>query len=176
MNILLHICCGPCLIHPFKVLKDLDFNITGFYYNPNIHPAEEYLSRLNALRTVSREFGLPVAIPEYDETEYLREICGCEKEPGRCELCWSLRLFTTAREAKNKGFDAFSTTLLVSPYQNHLRLKQLGHQIGREAGVDFIYQDFRPGFRDGQAEARRMGIYRQKYCGCKHSIRPKNII
>ncbi|MCX5694049.1 MAG: epoxyqueuosine reductase QueH [Candidatus Omnitrophica bacterium] len=174
MDILLHICCGPCLIYPFNRLKDQGFAISGFYYNPNIYPPVEYERRLEGVKVLSQEFLLEVEYPEYRELEFLQAVCPQENLPvsERCVICWSLRLRKTAKHAKQKGFSAFSTTLLVSPYQNHELLKQAGEQISREIGIDFYYEDFRSGFKQAQVEARNRGIYRQKYCGCQYSMQP----
>jgi predicted adenine nucleotide alpha hydrolase (AANH) superfamily ATPase len=169
MDILLHICCGPCLIYPFRRLKDQGFKISGYYYNPNLYPVSEYHRRAEALKVLSREFSLEVDYPEHKEPDFFQAIKHQESFPKRCVICWSLRLRQTARQAKQRGFSAFSTTLLVSPYQDHELLKQLGHQIAQETGIDFYYEDFRCGFRDAQVEAKRRGIYRQKYCGCSYS-------
>ncbi len=173
MDILLHICCGPCLIYPFNRLKDQGFKISGFYYNPNLYPVSEYRRRIEALKVLSQEFSLVVEYPEHQESDFFQAINTSELLTQRCASCWSLRLRKTAWQAKKNGFAAFSTTLLVSPYQNHELLKQLGHQIGQETGVDFYYEDFRPGFKQAQIEAKHKGIYRQKYCGCKYSMGPR---
>ena len=169
MDILLHICCGPCLIYPFSRLKDQGFKIRGFYYNPNIYPVSEYYRRVEALKVLSQEFSLVVDYPEHKESDFFQSINTPELLLQRCVSCWSLRLRKTAGQAKKNGFAAFSTTLLVSPYQNHGLLKQLGEQIGQENGIDFYYEDFRPGFKQAQIEAKHKGIYRQKYCGCRYS-------
>ena len=169
MDILLHICCGPCLIYPFSRLKDQGFKISGFYYNPNIYPVSEYYRRVEGLKVLSREFFLPVEYPAYQECDFLEAINTSQPKSQRCVNCWSLRLQKTASQAKQNGFRAFSTTLLVSPYQDHGLLKQLGTQIGRKTGIDFYYEDFRPGFKQAQLEAKQKGIYRQKYCGCRYS-------
>ena len=170
MDILLHVCCGPCLIFPFSRLKEQGFKISGFYYNPNIYPLNEYYQRVEALKVLSQEFSFDVEYPEHKESDFFQAVNTPELASQRCVNCWSLRLRKTANSAKKKGFKAFSTTLLVSPYQNHELLKQLGNQIGRQAGIDFYYEDFRPGFKQAQIEAKRKGIYRQKYCGCKYSM------
>jgi len=169
MNILLHICCGPCLIYPFGSLKNQGFKINGFYYNPNIHPENEYRLRVEGVEALSREFSLPVEYPEYRKSDFFQAINNQKDCPQRCLACWSLRLGKTANFAKQGGFDAFSTTLLVSPYQDHEALKRLGLQISRDTGIDFYYEDFRVGFKQAQIEARKRGIYRQKYCGCVYS-------
>ncbi|MDD5130918.1 MAG: epoxyqueuosine reductase QueH [Candidatus Omnitrophica bacterium] len=175
MDILLHICCGPCLIYPFGRLKDSGCKISGFYYNPNIYPAAEYQRRLEGVKALSREFLLDVEYPEYNHHDFFQAINPQEAlfVPQRCEICWSLRLRKTAQRAKQRGFSAFSTTLLVSPYQDHGLLKQIGAQISRQIGIDFYYDDFRPGFKQAQIEAKNRGIYRQKYCGCEYSMRPE---
>ncbi|MFH1191512.1 MAG: epoxyqueuosine reductase QueH [Candidatus Omnitrophota bacterium] len=169
MDILLHICCGPCLIYPFRRLKDQGFNVRGFYFNPNICPVSEYYRRLEALKVLSQEFSLAVEYPEHKESDFFQAVNAPGALSQRCAICWSLRLQKTALWAKKNGFKVFSTTLLVSPYQNHGLLKQLGHQIGQEIGIDFYYEDFRLGFKQAQLEAKNKGIYRQKYCGCSYS-------
>lgn len=169
MDLLLHICCGPCLIYPWRRLKDQGFKIHGFYYNPNISPVSEYYRRVEALGVLSQEFLLAVEYPEHKESDFIQAVNAPGALSQRCVICWSLRLQKTALQAKRYGFTAFSTTLLVSPYQNHELLKQLGHRIGQETGIDFYYEDFRPGFKQAQLEAKNKGIYRQKYCGCSYS-------
>ncbi len=180
MNILLHICCAPCLIYPFRRLKDQGFDLRGLYYNPNLYPESEYSKRQMALKVLSEEFLLEVDYFEYRDSDY-RQAIGIWLEKGmtaqqRCLACWSLRLSQTAQQAKQNGFGAFSTTLLVSPYQNHERVKQLGYQIGRQTGINFYYEDFRVGFKAAQLEAKQRGIYRQKYCGCQYSLSEKEAV
>lgn len=172
MDILLHICCAPCLIYPFKRLSDRGFKISGFYYNPNIYPSEEYLRRKEALEFLNKDLQFNIEYSKYQQSDFFPAVSSEVNAAERCLGCWSLRLRRTASQAKKKGFKAFSTTLLVSPYQNHELLKKLGDQIGRKTGVDFYYEDFRPGFKQAQLEAKSRGIYRQKYCGCSYSIRP----
>jgi len=168
----LHICCGPCLIYPFGKLKEKGFNIRGYYYNPNLYPQDEYLRRVEALQLLCREFSLEVAYPGHNPEDFSRTVKSLEDPLAkqRCVLCWSLRLRKTAQAAREAGVKTFSTTLLVSPYQDHDALRRLGTQIARETGVDFYYEDFRPGFKWAQQEAKDKGIYRQKYCGCEYSM------
>ena len=144
MDILLHICCGPCLIYPLSRLKNQGFKISGFYYNPNIYPISEYYRRVEALKVLSQEFSLHVEYPEHEESDFFQAVDTQENLPQRCVICWRLRLRKTAQKAKEGGFSVFSTTLLVSPYQDHQLLKELGRQIGQEAGIDFYYEDFGP--------------------------------
>jgi len=163
MDILLHICCAPCLIYPFKRLKDKGFKISGFYYNPNLYPEVEYSRRKEALVYLSRDLELAVSYPQYQQSDFFQK---------DCIICWKLRLKETAEYAKENGFKTFSTTLLVSPYQDHELIKQLGSKIAKETGIDFYYEDFRVGFKEAQVQAKTKGIYRQKYCGCKYSMKP----
>jgi hypothetical protein len=169
MKILLHTCCAPCLIYPLERLKSQGFEVEGFYYNPNIHPLGEYNKRRQAVEVLSGQLQLKVEFPEYKPADFFQAINNQEGAGARCAICWSLRLQKTAQKAREKGFDGFTSTLLVSPYQNQEVLKQLGRQAALAAGVEFYYEDFRPGFKKAQAEARNKGIYCQKYCGCIYS-------
>ncbi|MCM8779572.1 MAG: epoxyqueuosine reductase QueH [Candidatus Omnitrophica bacterium] len=164
-KLLLHTCCAPCLIYPLERLKAKGFSVTGFFYNPNIHPFSEYKNRKQALESLNED----VVYPEYLPQEFFREINGKEVNPGRCFLCWQLRLKKTAKEARQKGFQGFSTTLLVSPYQDQEALKDIGNKAAKDEGVEFYYEDFRPGFRQAHNKAKEQGIYCQKYCGCIYS-------
>jgi len=170
MKILLHICCAPCSIHPFKeLLKGGDHQITGFYFNPNIHPYQEYVNRRSALEEYSRAAGLPVVFPGYEPHVFFRKVAYHEQAPMRCRSCWQMRLEAAAQYAARNGFDAFTTTLLISPYQDHLVVKEIGEGLASRSGVPFYYRDFRTGFRESQDEARRHNLYRQNYCGCIYS-------
>lgn len=170
MKLLLHICCGPCALYPVKELLRGRFDkITGFFYNPNIHPPSEYKRRKDALSEAFSKIGFEVISPDYRMEDYFRAVFSKEDSPGRCSLCWELRLSETAGFAKDNGFDAFTTTLLISPYQDHEKIKKIGEEIASKSGVQFYYQDFRPGFKDGQEQAKEENLYRQKYCGCVFS-------
>jgi len=174
MSILLHICCAPCLIYPLERLKAKGVKIKGFYYNPNIYPPEEYLKRSQAVREFSQGGDLEVFYPQYRPQEFSRAIGAKQAAGERCLICWKLRLSRAAKQAQLEGFSSFSTTLLVSPYQDHESIKRLGIDIGKTAGVDFYYEDFRPGFGAAQKLAKALGIYRQKYCGCAYSDKTKS--
>lgn len=170
MRLLLHICCGPCALYPIKRLIGNRFEeIIGFYYNPNIHPPSEYKKRKEALAKTEKGLGLSVIYPQYKMEEYFKKIASKEDSPERCRLCWELRLSETAAFAKKNGFTAFTTTLLISPHQDHDLVKEIGKTLGREKGVEFYYEDFRKGFRESQEEAKAQDLYRQKYCGCVFS-------
>jgi predicted adenine nucleotide alpha hydrolase (AANH) superfamily ATPase len=169
MKVLLHVCCAPCLLYTRAQLERKGHEVQGFFYNPNIHPFAEYNNRTRALEQLAGASALEVLYPEYRVQEFFHAINGREIAPERCCLCWQLRLKATAREAKARAMDAFTTTLLVSPYQDHEQLRALGEEAAKESGVEFYYEDFRPGFRTAHDEAKAKGIYCQKYCGCSYS-------
>lgn len=168
MRVLLHTCCAPCLIYPFRQLKDKGFDVRSLFYNPNIHPLIEYKNRKQAVEVYAQKEGITVSFPEYSPAEFFHAV-NLKEQNGRCLICWELRLRKTAELAKKDGFDYFSTTLLVSPYQDQQVLKSIGEKVFQESGVKFFYEDFRPGFRLAHDEARAQGIYCQKYCGCIYS-------
>ena len=168
MKILLHICCGPCSIYPISQLQKSNCDITGYLYNPNIHPykefkrrlltAEQYLNDLKINAIIDRNYGL---------IKFLREVVSNEKV--RCEYCYKDRLEQTAITAKNNRFDSFSTTLLYSKYQNHLKIKEFGEKLASEYSLHFHYDDFRLGWQQGIDRSKELEMYRQPYCGCIYS-------
>lgn len=169
MNILLHICCGPCAIMPIRRLLDEGHKVTGFFYNPNIHPLAEYLRRREGAATVAERYGIPMLWalePEdYNTVQWLHMIHG--REDSRCALCWGQRLERTCREAAG-GFEAFSSSLLYSRYQQHDFIRARGEALAEAAGggVTFYYRDFRTDWQEGIDVSKEWGIYRQQYCGC----------
>ena len=173
MKLLLHTCCAPCVIYPLKVLREKNFEVEAFFYNPNIYPCAEYNARRQAVEQYAQEVTVLLNAPEYAPQEFLRAIEHDLEKPQRCFACWKMRLVKTALEARKRGAGYFSSTLLVSPYQNQEALKELGEQAAAEAGVKFYYEDFRPGFRKTHEEAKAKGIYCQKYCGCLYSMKPR---
>lgn len=159
MKILVHTCCAPCLTYTGEWLIENDFNPASYYYNPNIYPEKEYVLRYFTLKNYAQAQKIPL-IFEFDKKKL---------EAGNCSNCYEARLRKTAEYAKNKQFNFFTTTLLVSPYQNHELLKETGRRIGDESGVEFFYYDFREGYGRSRELSRQLGLYRQKYCGCEVS-------
>lgn len=172
-KVLLHTCCAPCLIYPLERLREKGDKVAGLFYNPNIHPCSEYNNRRQAVEDLSKTANIEVIYPEYKPEEFFQAVNLKESALQRCSICWSLRLEKTAKLAKEKGFDSFSTTLLVSPYQNQELLKKIGDDISGKEGVSFYYEDFRPGFKKAHDAAKKKGIYCQKYCGCIYSMKPR---
>ncbi|MCK5305512.1 MAG: epoxyqueuosine reductase QueH [Candidatus Omnitrophica bacterium] len=174
MKLLLHTCCAPCLIYPKKVLEERDFEVVSFFYNPNIHPYTEYKKRLDSLKEYAQISKVKLyTTPDYDIESFFGAVGGKIEEPDRCIACWRLRLGKSAKKARELGIDVFTTTLLVSPYQNKKLIKKAGEQAAEEEGVKFYYQDFSDGFREAYNEARNSGLYLQKYCGCLFSERAR---
>ena len=169
MKLLLHTCCAPCLIYPLQRLRKQKLEVTGFFYNPNIHPLFEYQERRKAVVKFSSKENIEIIYPEYIPSEFLYAVNLNKDKPERCSICWSLRLKKTAKAAREEEFTHFSTTLLVSPYQDQEILRKIGNDIAQEEQIDFYYEDFRPGFKEAHDLAKKLGIYCQKYCGCIYS-------
>ncbi len=165
MKTLLHACCAPCSIACVKTLRNEGIEPTLYWYNPNIHPFTEYRSRKDTLVAYAKDNGLDCVLQdEYGLRPFLDTVM--PKLENRCAGCYELRLSSVARYAAEQGYAQFSTTLLISPYQNHDLLREVGEEMAKKYGVSFLYQDFRPYFREGQQEARDSQLYMQKYCGC----------
>jgi predicted adenine nucleotide alpha hydrolase (AANH) superfamily ATPase len=192
MKLLLHACCAPCSVACIESLAEEGERPVLFWYNPNIHPWTEYRNRRDCLQSFAGERGLDLETEdEYGLRAFIREYPftgrktggedsaypgradpGCadpgriDPALGRCAFCYRLRLERTAQKAGREGFDAFSTTLLISPYQNHELIRAIGEELAGSYGVVFLYRDFRPRFREGRGKAGELGLYLQKYCGC----------
>lgn len=163
MQILVHVCCAPCFTYPHKRLLEEGHDAVGLFYNPNIHPYTEYRNRLEALEKYAETKAAKVIYKNYDLENYLR---GAVAADERCKFCYNYRLAEAARTARLLGFDAFTTTLLISPYQKHEMLAKVGEKTGKEYGIKFYYEDFREGYKESRELARALGLYMQKYCGC----------
>lgn len=166
MKLLLHTCCAPCSVYCIDSLREENIDPTVYWYNPNIHPYTEYKARRDTLKEYTKSIDVKAI---FEEDYGLREFCKntINNLQSRCvDYCYKVRLEQTAKYAKENGYSAISTTLLISPYQNHEALKTLGEKIAKEYGLEFVYRDFRIGFREGQNKARGLGLYMQKYCGC----------
>lgn len=167
MKLLLHICCSNCAVYPILRLRKLGVDFTGLWYNPNIHPFQEYILRLNSLKRLEDIMRFSVLYNElYDLSLFLKGAVENHESPERCSYCYRLRLEETARTAKDKGFDAFSTTLFVSPYQLFDLIVERGKELAEKYNIEFFIEDFRKGYREGMKISREMGLYRQRYCGC----------
>jgi predicted adenine nucleotide alpha hydrolase (AANH) superfamily ATPase len=161
---------------PVQRLRDLGYMPTLYYLNPNIHPLTEYLRRRDALLEIATRLDVPVLLPDQDDpslahpAQWLGAVAalgpGMRDLGQRCPLCYAIRLDATALAAANLGFARFTTTLLYSKYQSHEAILAAGEDGARRAGLEFVGEDFRPGWDEGQRLAREWGVYRQPYCGC----------
>jgi predicted adenine nucleotide alpha hydrolase (AANH) superfamily ATPase len=168
LKILLHICCAPCAIYPLKSLQKQDLDVMGYFYRYNIHPYTECLKRQEALEFYANKTDLRVIYQEgYDLEGFIQNVV--YRESDRCTYCYHERLRSTALVAKRGKFDYFTSTLLYSKFQKHDTIKSMGESIGNSVGVKFYYQDFRNGWKNGIEESKRIGLYRQQYCGCIYS-------
>ena len=185
----MHVCCGPCAAAPllYNLCNGVaplppeigwqGYEITGLFYNPNIHPESEQKKRREGAEQAFGIAGRPLMIRsgymqgEWESFDKANEIYGNdEKKRLRCEMCYRTRLAYTASLAKASGFDAFSTSLLISPYQDHEKIKTISIEQSIIHKISFLYIDWRPYFRESQKVAREAGLYRQKYCGCIFSM------
>lgn len=168
-KLLIHVCCAPCLIAPYEQLKAEDqFDIWGFWYNPNIHPWQENQKRLQALREYAQKHSIKLIIKdEYPLKEFLQKIAFREEQ--RCRICYYSRLRYAAIVAAKGGFDYFTTTLLYSKFQNHQLIIDMGQTCAKEQNIKFYYRDFRELWKTGIARSKEEDMYRQQYCGCIYS-------
>jgi len=144
------------------------YEVTAFFYNPNIHPFTEHQHRLEAMHTLAAKSQFPLNIPgTYEMPEYFRAVVG--NEADRCRYCFTLRLSKTAAYARQVGFSGFTTTLLISRHQDHELIKDTGNRIAAETGVPFIYNDLRKRFSDSRVMTKPLHLYVQRYCGCVYS-------
>jgi predicted adenine nucleotide alpha hydrolase (AANH) superfamily ATPase len=171
MRVLVHVCCGPCSPHVLRRLRDEGHQVSTLFYNPNIHPYTEYQARMEAAEKYCAGEGVEFILrDEYDVFRFTAEALEwMARGKDRCEYCYGLRLDGAAREAAERGFDAFTSTLLASPYQKHELARQLGDVAADEHGVEFRYMDFRDGWKESRKATFDCGLYRQKYCGCIYS-------
>lgn len=166
MKLLMHTCCAPCSVYCIDSLRNEGIEPVIYWYNPNIHPFMEYKTRRNTLQEYSKMINVEAVFnDEYGLDEFCKNVI--EDLNNRCSnYCYKVRLEQTVKYAKENGFEAFTTTLLVSPYQKHEEIINICEQLSREYNIHFLYRDFRIGFREGQEKARELGLYMQKYCGC----------
>ena len=164
----MHICCSNCCLYPLKTLFSKGIEVRGLWNNPNIHPYTEYQLRIDALQDLQRNWGLDIEyIDRYGLNDFLHAVV--HNEENRCALCYAMRLEDTAKTAKNMRLDGFTTSLLVSPYQKFDMIVLTGREMEKKYSIPFYFEDFRPGWQEGVTLSKKLGLYRQKYCGCIYS-------
>ncbi len=165
MKLLLHICCGPCASGALPWWKRNSGEVVGFFFNPNVHPLLEYRRRLTGAIDVCDHLAVSLVVDEaYDPAAWFATVLAAGA--SRCQACIALRLDRAAREAVTQGCDAFSTSLSISPWQDHAAIAAEGGRAGAAHDVEFIYQDLRSEYQEARRASREWGVYRQKYCGC----------
>lgn len=168
--VLLHICCAPCATYPVQRLRELGYVLTGYWFNPNVHPWLEHEARRKSLIHYAAKVGLPVQWePGYHILGFLRQVAGAEERPHRCLVCYAMRLSRAAAAARRLGIPCFTTTLLVSPYQDQDLIREAGERAAREQDVEFYFENFRRGWSERSRLTRHFDLYRQQYCGCVFS-------
>lgn len=181
-RILLHICCAPCSTYVVNRLREQAFDVTGCWYNPNIHPFSEHERRRETLAGYAARIDLPVLweagavnlaatanSTTYEVVEFMRRINGQEQFRQRCQACYQMRLERTAQVAVREGFDLVTTTLLISPYQDQKAIKSIGEQVAATYHIAFYFENFRRGWVERGRLTREYGLYSQRYCGCLYS-------
>ena len=165
MKLLLHICCAPCSASAVKMLGE-EFDVSFYWYNPNIYDEEEYEKR----RSSAERYATELNVSFFEEKDFFYDYDGWKSESfEQCENCYKLRMDKAASFAKNNGFDFFSTSLLSSPYQKHDLIKEIAAESSEKYRAAFLYKDFRTAFYEGKNSLRQSGYYIQKYCGCEKS-------
>ncbi len=170
-KLLLHTCCGPC---SGKIIEQLQsqYDISGYFYNPNIEPTEEYLKRLEAAVLLYNHYGIMLIKGIYNNKFWHDKIAGLEflaEGDRRCWRCFRVRLTKTAERAKRDGINYFATTLTASPHKNAKVINKLGHKIANIYGINFIETSVRLEDRNKPSVARKLKLYHQKFCGCNYS-------
>jgi len=166
-KVLIHSCCAHCAAYTVNYWRQQGYETSALWYNPNIHPYTEHQHRLEAMQSLAQEIKLPLMIEGYDIINYFRQVVGHEAE--RCQYCFRLRLSKTAETAQRTGFDAFTTTLLISPHQKHELIREVGNEAAREKGIAFLYADLRKRYSESRRMTKPLELYRQQYCGCVYS-------
>jgi predicted adenine nucleotide alpha hydrolase (AANH) superfamily ATPase len=172
--ILVHACCASCASYVLEHLAK-SYDVTAYFYNPNIHPPEEHALRLAEMRRVCAGLGMTLIEGEYRELRWWKEITphrGLPEKSERCWVCYRIRLEETARKAAELGIPLFTTTLSVSPHKVYSEIVRIGEECARRFGVRFLAEDFkkRDGFKISVTRSRELGLTRQDYCGCLMSL------
>jgi epoxyqueuosine reductase len=167
-SLAIHACCAHCTAYTVEHWRTQGYEVSVIWYNPNIHPYNEHLSRLEAVKALAQNLSFPLVIIEgYDFQEYFRRVAGHEN--ARCGECLRLRLNRVAATARELGFNGFTTTALISPHMKHELIKQVGEEAEAANRVPFLYADLRKRYSDSRHITKSMELYRQQYCGCLYS-------
>jgi predicted adenine nucleotide alpha hydrolase (AANH) superfamily ATPase len=172
-KMLVHLCCAPDALYVLSLLKE-EYEVCGYFYNPNIHPRQEYDLRLDETRKVARALDIKLYEELYDDERWLAITQKFKEEPEkgrRCDVCYAMRLEKTAQKASELGFDIFTTVMSLSPWKKAESLNRMGRMFASRHGIRFLEADFKKkdGFRKSIELSKDHGLYRQNYCGCVYS-------
>lgn len=175
-QILLHACCAICSAYPIKLLKEEGYKVVVYFFNPNIYPEAEYFNRLEAQEKLCRSLNCKLIIEDYEPKMFEIVSFGLEDEPEkgkRCKKCFELRLFQTAKKAKELGIEGISTSIVISPHKDFELISNIGKTIAKKYDINYLDIDFKKkdGFLKSNKMAKELGLYRQNYCGCVYSER-----
>lgn len=175
-KILLHACCGICSAYPILQLREMGYEPTVYFYNPNIYPDSEYQKRLEMEKILCAYHKCELIEGDYNQERYFEAVKGLENVPERgrrCDVCFELRLDKTAQKAKELGFLIFTTSIVISPHKNFSKLTEIGQKIAQKYDLEYLVVDFKKkdGFLKTNKISRELNLYRQNYCGCKFSLR-----
>lgn len=175
-KMLVHICCAPDALYVMDLLRQ-EYDVTGFFYNPNIHPEKEYTLRLEEARRVAQILDFELIEAEYDKENWLSITDKFKDEPEkglRCDVCYAIRLDRAAQQASDLGFDIFATVMSLSPLKKAAALNKMGRMFANRYSIDFLDADFKKkdGFKKSVELSKQHQLYRQNYCGCVYSMRP----
>ena len=177
-TLLLHVCCATCAAYVLKLLQP-DYDVTAYYYNPNIYPEEEYQARFKETKKFCNENNIPFVEEPPDQEHWFELVKGHEEDPergDRCTICYRMRLQKTVQYAKAHGFGGWGTDLSISPHKDAKRLNQIGYELADKFDLKYLEADFKKqdGFKKAMAISRECGFYRQNYCGCIYSQKTRN--
>ncbi|MBT6691641.1 epoxyqueuosine reductase QueH [Candidatus Parcubacteria bacterium] len=177
-KLLLHTCCGPCAIYVIEELLK-QYQVTVYFYNPNIHPRKEYLARKVEVKKYLEKIDVEFIEGDYNTKDWFEQIKGLEHEPEkgrRCDVCFNLRLGEVVRRAKDNGFAAWATTLSISPHKDYKKISEIGQALSKKHDIEFVDRDWKKqeGYKISCNMSKVEGFYRQDYCGCVYSKRDRD--
>lgn len=175
---LVHLCCAPDALYVLNLLRE-DYDVYGYFYNPNIHPRQEYDLRLNETRKVAQTLEIKLYEEIYDDERWLAITQKFKEEPEkgrRCDVCYAVRLERTARKASQLGLEIFTTVMSLSPWKKAESLNRMGRMFASRYGIKFLEADFKKkdGFKKSIELSKEHGLYRQNYCGCVYSKKSRD--
>jgi predicted adenine nucleotide alpha hydrolase (AANH) superfamily ATPase len=179
-KMLVHICCAPDALYVMHLLGQ-DYDVSGFFYNPNIYPREEYDKRFKETQKVANTLGFEIIEGPYEDSRWYKITAKFANEPEkgrRCDVCYALRLERTAKKAAELGFDIFATVMSLSPWKKAGVMNKIGRMFGRRYQIEFLEANFkkRDGFKKSVELSKQHKLYRQDYCGCIYSIRGQDTL